>query len=344
MRKEKVFILIIFILILAGVVFLILRGGQGFEIGSISQPQEEAEGILPEQDYGGVSPISGLACQNFKHRPIAVMLAGDAITRPLSGIAQADLVINMPVFEDAIFRMMAVFVCGEPEEIGSIRSARHDFIPLALGLDAIYAHWGGSRFALDKLKRGVIDNLDALPNLYNAFYRKSGVPAPHNGFTSAERLLKAAQKLGYRLESNFVGYPHLSRASSINKQAGRLVLSGVEYRYDPEQNLYWRWRAGSKEIDRNTKQQVAAGNVVIMRAGARQIEGQYNDVDVEGSGICQVYQNGQVIDCTWQKDRTNQASKLTFLDSAGREIKFTPGQIWIEIVQPDQKVSWVYGE
>lgn len=347
MKKGKLFIIIIFLFILAGAVFLILRSGQNFEINPQKKISPEEEFDKKKQEFGGVSPISGLPCKNWQRRPLAVTLAGDAQARPLSGVGQADLVINMPVYEDLITRMLAVFVCEEPEEIGSVRSARHDFIPLAAGLDAIYAHWGGSHFALERLKQGVIDNLDALPNFYNAFYRKSDIVAPHNGFTSTERLLKASQKLGYRLENEFVGYQHLSQvrpesaqAESDSAQAGSLVLSGVQYEYDPAENVYYRWRAGRKEIDKNTGQQVAASNVVIMRASSRQIEGDYNDVDVEGGGACQVYENGEVFDCRWRKDRTDLASKLIFLDLNGAEIKFVPGQIWIEIVSPEEKVNW----
>jgi hypothetical protein len=97
-----------------------------------------------------------------------------------------------------------------------------------------------------------------------------------------------------------------------------------------------------KEIDANTNQQVKAKNVVVMRVFSKQIEGPYyNDLDLEGTGECQVYQNGIVIPCTWQKSERNPTSKLRFLDKdTGQEIPFVPGQIWIEIVEPYQEVSW----
>jgi len=57
-----------------------------------------------------ISPISGLACQDYDRRPIAVMLANDPATRPLSGLKDADLVFEMQVVEDSITRLMAVYV------------------------------------------------------------------------------------------------------------------------------------------------------------------------------------------------------------------------------------------
>lgn len=290
------------------------------------------------------SPISGLACANAQRRPIAVMLAGDAVARPLSGLSEADLVFNMPVITNSMTRFMAVYLCNSPKEIGSVRSSRDDFIPLAKGLDAIFAHWGGSHFALDELAKGVINNIDALTNPFNAYFRKSGIVSPHNGFTSGARLYEAAEKMGYRLEGNFDGYLYLVDDAKITATTTQTLSIGfpgsfaVKYIYDPDDNSYWRWRGGFKEIDRNNNQQVAAKNVAIMFAQSRQIEGQYNDVDVTGSGRARIYRNGEEILGTWKKDVDK--SKLTFYDSTGEEIKFMPGQIWVEIVQTSQAVSW----
>ena len=79
-----------------------------------------------------------------------------------------------------------------------------------------------------------------------------------------------------------------------------------------------------------------------MRVVSRQIEGPYyNDLELEGTGQCQVYQNGQVIPCFWEKSERVPTSKLRFLDRENREeIAFVPGQIWIELVEPDQTVNW----
>ena len=139
------------------------------------------------------------------------MIAGDEDARPLSGISFADIVVEMPVVTGSITRMLAIFVCEDPGEIGSVRSARHDFIPLAQGFDAILAHWGGSRLALGELNEKIMDNLDALPNYYETFYRKVGVLAPHDGFTSMERMVNASESLGYRMTTNFEGYSFLQK-------------------------------------------------------------------------------------------------------------------------------------
>lgn len=293
----------------------------------------------------GTNPITGIICENYNRRPIAVMMANDPAARPLSGISLADLIIEMPVVTGSITRTLAFFSCGSPSEIGALRSARHDFIPLAMSFDAIFVHWGGSHFALDKLDKGIADNINALYNPFGTFYRKSGLPAPHNGFTSYDRLWLASQKLGYRDESKFEGYFFTSYDKCDACKDGRLAIDysipyDIYYDYNAVKNIYSRFRNGYPEIDKLNNAQVEAKNIVIMRAASRPIEDQYNDVDVEGSGKAIIYKNGVEISGSWKKDKENAASKLYFFDDKGVEIKFTPGKSIIEIVEPYQKILW----
>ena len=334
----------------AGLFLIFNSGGKSFEFkkeqNNIVEGENKNTESKTQPEIGNVSPISGIACSDFKRRPVAVMISGDTITRPLAGLSEADLVFEMPVVTDGITRMMAIYVCGNPKEIGSIRSSRHDFIPLAQGIDAIYAHWGGSHFALDKLKEGVIDNIDALPNPYNTYYRKSGLSAPHNGFTSMERLIKTIEKLGYRIEGKFEGYAH-KESEVKNSKSGILVInypgeSKIKYQYDPEKNSYLRYRAGSKEIDKNNGQQIEAKNIVILRTEIHQIENEYNSVKVLGSGDAYIFLDGKQIAAIWKKP--DAQSKLIFYNKDnGREIEFNRGQIWIEIIQMDQGFNWEVG-
>jgi len=335
-RNRKLLFSFLALVLFAAFLFLILAKERNMSFSFLGILEQKAE-----EENKNVSPLSGLPCDNYKQRPIAVMLANDEAARPLSGLSGADMVFEMQVVEDSITRLMAVFVCNSPIEIGSIRSARHDFIPLAMGLDAIYAHWGGSHFALDKLKAKIMDNIDAMTNPYDSFFRKLGISAPHNGFSSIFRLTNSAEKLGYRLENGLDGYQHQIQnlKPKIQNPAEEIKINyaypwNVEWEYNVENNSYLRWRGGRAEIDRNNGEQIEAKSIVVMYAKSRPLEGQYNDVDVEGGGDIVVYQNGGKIKGRWKKDKNNLKSKLYFLDEQGREIKFVPGQIWVEIIEP----------
>ncbi len=288
---------------------------------------------------GVVSSIAGIACEGAGNRPIAVMLAGDREARPLSGISQADMVFEMPVAPNGITRMMAVYQCAEPKEIGSVRSSRDDFIPLAAGLKAIYAHWGGEHDALQKLNNKIIDNIDALKYEGKIFYRKRGVPAPHNGFTTLELLRKGSRDLGYNLENEFEGYPRTDKtdqrsltnlASSVN--VGYNEPFDVVWTYDSASGTYKRARNGRPELDKNNQEQVSVPVVVIMETTSSFIREQYIRVNVQGEGPARIYQGGGVTNGRWKKDPSKIDSKIYFYDTQGKEIKFLPGKMWVEIV------------
>jgi hypothetical protein len=283
------------------------------------------------------SVLTGEGCNNFSRRPVAVMLAGDVIARPLSGIGEADMVFEMPITPDGITRFMAVYQCGEPREIGSVRSARQDFIPLAGGLKAIYAHWGGELAALEELNGGALNNVDALKYEGTAFFRKPRIAAPHNGFTNLDLILNTAKDLKYSQDNQFEGYPHSDQEA---QQDSTKIINSVEipyvkpfdvkWLYDSATNQYKRVRGGNPEIDKNTNTQVSARVIVVMTTKGRLLRDQYIRVNVTGQGDAKIYQNGNMITGIWKKGQSNE-SKLYFYDLQGKEIEFSPGRIWVEI-------------
>jgi len=321
--------------------------GKGREVAIISPAKisSSPSSFPAEQVAKDLSPLTGTACQFAERRPFAVMYSADQVTRPLSGIGMADIVVEMPVITNGITRYMALFQCLEPKEIGSIRSARHDFIPLAKGWDAIFVHWGGSHYALDKLKQGVIDNLDALSNPYGAFWRKKGIPRPHNGFSSYQRLYNAALKLGFRLKTKIHPYVFREKAESLPPphqykiiRIGYPGVFRVAYRYNPEDASYLRFKGGRPQLDKLSGKQIRVQNVLVLKAKTYQIEGQYNHVEIVGrTGKLFAFIGGRLIKGSWFKE--SYATALKFFDSSGKAIILNPGKTWIQFIQENQKVS-----
>jgi hypothetical protein len=376
MRENEPKKWLIFIIILA-----FLLGGSWF---FMNKRQQDREGQLinlndgkirqySNTNDGKVSPISGLACENWNRRPIAVMQPSDPDARPAAGFSQADMVIEMPVITAGITRLMGIYICDLPEEVGSMRSARHDFIHLAKGLDAIFVSWGRSEahsevdtigLAEGILNRREIDNINCNSDAGVSFnecsdpqsvcFRKEEIPSGlHNAYGRPQGMMKCAQELGYRLENNFSGYPHREevpleeRPPKGNLRIGFAGAYAVNYEYDQKSNSYQRIWGGEADIDRNNGRRIAPKNVVVMIAQSEQIEGQYNNVqlgdpwyDEIESGQAFYYINGQEIKGSWKKSRSSISSKLIFLDDKGAEIQFVPGQIWVEILEPGQTLKW----
>ena len=81
-------------------------------------------------------------------RPYAIMINNIKEGLPQSGVSQAEMIYEAQV-EGGITRLMALFQdVDHVEKIGSIRSARHYYIDFANDNDAIYVHYGQSKYAL----------------------------------------------------------------------------------------------------------------------------------------------------------------------------------------------------
>ncbi len=319
-----------------------------------SQEQESASSQNATSSIAvATNPLTGELCPDGDKRPIAIMLTGDAEARPLSGISQADIVVEMPVLENGITRFMATFRCQQPQDIGPVRSARHDFLPFAVAFDAVFSHWGGSHFALDILRTGAVDNIDALVNPFEVFYRKTSRIAPNNGYTSFEKLQQTAEKLHYRTDGKEKGYPHIQDEVTLN-QRQRIDIkypfpSNVEFAYNPDTNTYTRSRGGEKETDAETGQQVSVKNLIVMKAESRQLEKDYNAMSVQGENEVTIYNNGEAKKGTWKrqtedyvKDKSPQSAKYYFVDADGRELGLVPGKIWISVIQKNQRVEQTF--
>lgn len=286
---------------------------------------------------------------DYSKRPLAVMFASDPITRPLSGISEADIYFEMPVNQFGVTRMMAVYYCSEPEEIGSVRSARKEFIPLAGALDAIYAHWGGEHNALDQLNAGALDNIDALKYEDVYYFRKKGVKRPHNGFTSYELLNKAIKDFKY--SSTNSGQAAVKKNKSVErvKEAARDILTvdqpqiqpvpvlyaepyDISWTYDEKENKYLRFRTQQPEIDKTNSEQVRADKIIVLQTIWSPVNIDYIDVKVTGAGKALIYESGQVFKGTWEKSGDSIKTPLIIKYDDGKPVDLLPGKTWIHYI------------
>jgi hypothetical protein len=367
-KKQKIIIAVVVVVIAIGG-FFIFRNKNTMPLELNNNNKSNVPGV-PLND-GEVSPISGLPCENWNRRAIAVMQPGDVAARPAAGFSEADMVIEMPVITASITRLMGVYICNTPNEVGSMRSARHDFISLAKGLGAVFISWGRSEshsesdpvgLAKGILDRGEIENINcngdagksANACTDNPCFRKEGLDrGVDTGYGHPAKFVACAKEFGYNMENKFVGYKHQAEASMDNRGKGghlRVAFAGpfaVEYDYDRESNTYKRIWGNVDDIDRNNNQRVAPKNVAVLIAESEQIEGQYNNMqlgdpwyDRSDSGDAYYYMNGQEMKGTWKKDKGSIDSKLFFYDASGAEVLFVPGQIWVEVLEPGQTLKW----
>jgi len=114
----------------------------------------------------------------------------------------------------------------------------------------------------------------------------------------------------------------------------------VRWDYDSSTNSYKRLNGGEPHIDFNTKEQLAAKNVVIQFTQEKGPLDEhkhllYTTVD---TGRALIFQDGLVIDGKWTKK--SRTDRTLFYDAKGQEVKFNRGPIWIEILPTTGKVNY----
>lgn len=383
-KQQKIIIALVAVAIVGGI-FYFFKGRDAVRSSRVKKinVENKVEESVPIANTGPVSPISGLPCENWNKRAVAVMQPSDLQARPAAGFSEADMVIEMPAYTSSVTRLMGVYICNIPKEIGAIRSSRHDYIALAKGLNAVFIHWGGSHFALDLLKQNVIDHIECMAGNYCARWPVTGkMRTEDTGHITKENVLRAITEKEFNTENKFAGYGHQAEAPLEQRPEGghlRVAFAGpyaVEYDYDKSSNTYLRTWGKVSDTDRNNNQRVAPKNVAVIfaksdqitntqdyvgqglqdpwagveevkKTGSESISGRYNNVqigdpwyDASDSGEATYYMNGKEQRGSWKKNRTSIDSKLFFYDEAGREILFVPGQIWVEILEPGQRLRW----
>ncbi|EKD46782.1 MAG: hypothetical protein ACD_67C00065G0003, partial [uncultured bacterium] len=97
MNRKQIGIIVFVSAVIVGTIFYFTIGRQALRSKNVKQIQLSG---TPEQtgplNSGNVSPISGLACENWNKRSVAVMQPADVQARPAAGFTEADMVIEMP--------------------------------------------------------------------------------------------------------------------------------------------------------------------------------------------------------------------------------------------------------
>ena len=307
-------------------------------------------------------------------RPLTVMIENHAESRPQSGLSSADIVYEA-IAEGGITRFLAVFYCGAGQEvtIGPVRSARTYFMDFAseYGDYPLYAHVGGAN------KPGKADALGQIGdygwlrkgNDMNQFslgfpvfwrdYERLGHPVAteHTMYSTTQKLWEVAKKReltnvddeGNAWDENFVVWKFKDDKKeedrgNVDKISFEFWENGTDYavnwKYDKESNQYARTNGGSGYIDKNDDSQVKAKTIVVqyMKETGPIDELKHLLYRTTGSGSAIVFQDGEAIKGTWEKDE--RESRTTFADSKGKEISFNGGPIWIEIIPIGSEVSY----
>lgn len=289
------------------------------------------------------SPLTGREVADeaaTKQATTAVMIENSPDARPQSGLKKAGVVYEA-VAEGGITRFLAIYQQEKPQLIGPVRSLRLYYLDYAAPYQASIAHVGGSPNALAEVRNGDYRDIDQFFNA-GSYWRASDRYAPHNVYTSFERLDALNSGKGYT-ESNFTSFTRKDGKPSETPNATSIsvnfssALYGTGYTYNAETNTYARSLAGAAHNDRE-EGQLTPDVVVVLKVATQSRGGGYEDLVTSGSGTAYVFQNGTVEEVTWKK--ADRGSALRLVNAEGKNVELNRGQTWVAAITDRGSVSW----
>ncbi|MDD3520059.1 MAG: DUF3048 domain-containing protein [Actinomycetota bacterium] len=331
---------------------------------STTEIQEETEttekSISELEITGNINIINGFEISDdvLDSRPFAVMINNAGEARPQSGLNKADCVIEV-VDEGGITRLIGIFSSKDADIIGPIRSARQYYAELARMFDPVYVFWGtypegykivenmdmdvltplGDQSGASNITANMSDGQDA--------WRDSSRVAPHNAYSSSEKLKSAAVRNGHLIEGG--QSPFSFKLDASEEKRGSISDIKIDFSvasfasdfiYDKALNNYKKSTGGTTDIDRETNENLYFNNVIALItdiANSGDSAG-HMIVRTTGSGKAFYFFDGNVIEGTWE--RTSILDPMIFKDTAGNEVLFNRGTTYLSMVQGADRVIY----
>jgi hypothetical protein len=298
------------------------------------------------------------------HRPLGVMIENHESARPQSGFNSSDIVYEI-VAEGGITRMLAVYYCQAPAQVGPVRSARTYFLDYIseYGDSPLYAHVGGANTPGPADALGQINDYGwagyndlnqfsiGFPTFWRDYNRLGYATATeHTMYSTTDKLWKFAKEDrglseksedGTPWDEGFVPYIFKDKESKGSAQTINIQhwasygAYHVDWTYDPASNSYKRETGGNIHKDRNTDEQLEAKSIVaLFMQESNANDGYEGNVhllyETVGSGDALIFMDGEEIEAEWSKD--SRTDKTVITDSSGKEIEFNRGRIWFHIL------------
>lgn len=344
-KKQAIIISIIAVLVIAG------GGSTAYALLHTSKkPVAQAVAVKPKVAPKPIvitSPLTGavVPADQAKWPVTGIMVENSPDARPQSGLDKAGVVFEA-VAEGGITRFLALYQEGNPDYVGPIRSARPYYVNWLLGFNASLAHVGGSPEALGNIKSQNVRDLDQFAN-GSSYTRISSRAAPHNVYTSLQRLRDLEASKGYST-SSFTSWPRKKDAPVKQPTASSIDFSissslyNAHYDYNAASNSYERSEGGKPHmvIDSAGNQTQINPKVVISLVMAQSLEadGSHTVYNTFGSGTADIFQDGTVTTGSWHK--ADATSQFSFTDSTGKTIALNAGQTWLSVVGSSSSVSY----
>lgn len=344
LNKKVIIIGIVLLVVIIGIVlFLVLGNNKVEDKPTKKEKKEEVEEVKEKVDIVDL---------NSKTRPITVSINNTPVAVKVQrGLNSAYIVYELPT-EGSTSRLLAVFKdASDDTVIGTVRSARHNFIDFSKEHNAIFASYGWSIYAEKELKTNTIDYIQGIVQ-DKPFWRENpeNLAREHTVYTTYGNLKDfAVNDKGYSMEINSwkllnydVGDVDLSKREDVMTADTVVIPYGsvvTVFKYNSETKMYNRVVNDVVTTDYGTKEEFTTKNIIVTRLNGYEMTPNniYWDLYDTGEGTGYYITNGQAVPIKWYKESRDSKTKYTYND--GTEINVSDGRTYIEVHVPNKEVT-----
>ena len=336
-------------LIIAIVVIAVLAVGGFFAYKSLSgkgdEPKESESTPTPTPE---VTPASDdnvkIIDVNSNTRPYAIMINCHNGALPQSGLQDAYIVYEIMV-EAGITRMMALFKDVDFDKVGSIRSARNQYLAYVWENDAIYIHAGGSAEAVERMTKEKVNNF-SVDGKYGQRDKELAKKRAweHTLFTKSSSLKQAVSDKGFRSTTdtkNLLTYSakELDLSKYKTTKADKVTIKYSNYRtssydYDSNSKTFLRNIGNQKNVDLVTGKQYQVKNIIVygVKYSSYTDHGYsgYQRLSNTGTGEGYYITDGVALPITWEK-KDEKSQTIYKVKETGEELVVNDGNTYIQI-------------
>lgn len=291
-------------------------------------------------------------------RPVAVMVNNISVAQPVqTGLNDADIIYETEV-EGGITRLLAVYQdIKSVEKVGTVRSARYDYIDLSLGHNALYVHHGQDNYHakphLNDIARLILDSNNAGVRLSN------GLSTEHTLYGYGDKIWAKFKSMGKKMtvEDGKTWQTFADEEAPV--QLTRLTNSvtvpfsynyKTTFKYDEATGRYTRYFNGTIRKDYKTGEPVTVKNVFVLDTTITRYpscsdgKGHMKVQLQSGSGY--YFVNGTYQEIKWSKG--SSTAPLKFTNTDGTPLTVNPGNSWVcisddskfkPVIEPVKEVS-----
>ena len=286
-----------------------------------------------------VAPLSGLPDPRGltkHHSAITIKIDNTYAARPQFGVNEADVVYE-EIVEGGITRLAAVFDSQLPSVVGPIRSVRRTDGEIVFPIGGVFACSGGAQYALQSIASAPVKFLDESTS-GGAMFRDPKRFPPHNLLGNAAELVKVGR--GNKPPREIFTY----RAHGVQAPGAKVHSFTVgfaagyatSYTWDQSTQSWNRYIFGAPDLVASGAQ-LSPKNVIVMNVNYKGGVGVIGaEAVLTGSGPVEVFTDGRVERGTWSR---SSLSRPIVYRNNGRAIELTPGQTWVELLDPSERAT-----